>query len=143
MFDYLRWLYAVGVQFEFSNPRLAQIGYRAIYGDAPLPTETRKVLEEGGLAFFKSLVHQGIDTGAIRPDVDPDLAAFIFNTVFTNLGAYMVERLALDPKALLKQLDAAETPAAERIYSEVIDILEQGLGQSRRRSKKSPPVKRK
>jgi AcrR family transcriptional regulator len=142
VFDYLRWLYAVGVQFEFSNPRLAQIGYRAIYGDAPLPTETRKILEDGGRLFFKSLIRQGIDTGSIRPDVDPDLAAFIFNAVFTDLGDYIVNRLDLDTQRLLQQFDSAETPAAEQIYTEVIEILEKGLGQSRQRPKKGRLAKR-
>ena len=139
-FEYLRWLYAVGVRFEFANPRLAQIAYRAVFGDAPLPSETRRVLEESSQGFFRDLVRRGQAEGHLRPEIDPDLAAFVFNTVFTNLGGYLLDRLDLDPQDLRKQLDRQNNPEAERLFSAVIDLLEHGMAPptSRRRIRKTP-----
>ena len=128
LFSYLRWMYSVGVSFEFQNPHFAQIGYRALYGDAPLPTETVKVLQDGTRQFFEGLLARGKAQGHVRADLDTDLAAFIFNTIFTHLGDYLLHRLAIPPEAVAASVQTLERPEAEALFNRVVDILERGMG---------------
>lgn len=129
IFAYLRWLISVGLSFEFSNPQLAKIGYRAVYGDAPLPAETKSVIKEGMMGYFRQLVQQGREQGAIDPAIDPDVAAFMFNAVFTNLGDYLLQRLAILPETLLVEKGGGfADPEASLIFDQVLQILELGMG---------------
>lgn len=128
VFSYLRWLLSVGVGFEFSNPRMARLGYRAVFGDAPLPDEVARMVRSGGKVFFGQLVEAGKSQSVIRPDLDSDLAAFMFNVVFMELGRYMLNRLALDPKQLLDDGHGILANAeAQAIFDGVMSILEQGM----------------
>ncbi len=128
IFDYFRWMYRIGVQFEFQNARLAQISYRSVFGDAPLPEETLRVIEEGNDALFAGLIQKGKADGHIREDVDPNMAAFMFNAVFNKLGEYMMKRLDIAPEELLENVGALETPEGEALFNSVIDMLEKGMG---------------
>ncbi len=131
VFAYLRWLITAGLRFEFTNPRQAQIAYRALFGDAPLPEETRAVIEQGTQPYFRQLVEQGVAQGVIDPAWDADVAAFVFNAIFTNLGEYLLRRLAIAPERLLADGgQALEAPAARAITEEAIRILERGLGRT-------------
>lgn len=128
VFSYLRWLLSVGVGFEFSSPRMARLGYRAVFGDAPLPDDVARMVRSGGQAFFGQLVEAGKAQGVIRPDVDSDLAAFMFNAVFMELGRYMLNRLALDPRQLLDDGPGVlANDEAQSVFDGVMTILEQGL----------------
>ena len=128
VFSYIAWLLRVGMNFEFTNPRLAQIGYRAIYGDAPLPTETRQIIEEGSMQFFRQLVQQGVGQGMIDPEIDAAVAAFIFNAVFTNLGDFIMKQQSMKPEDLLgKQGQAFTSPEIEKLFDQVLRILRLGM----------------
>lgn len=128
IFDTIRWLFGHGMAFEFSNPRLAQIGYRAIYGDAPLPDETKALLRDSTVKFFEPLIARGMQHGDIDPALDPALAAFLFNAVFLQLGDYMLGRLGVSPAAIaggrFTQLDQ---PAYWALIDDLLTILERGL----------------
>jgi hypothetical protein len=129
MFAYLRWLLIAGLDFEFSNPRLAQIGLRALYGDAPLPPDLLAQIREGTNQYFAQLVQQGVAQGVVDPQLDPEVAAFVFNAVFTSLGEYVLKRLHIPPEQLREgNLQPLGTPEAQHIFNEVLTILERGLG---------------
>ncbi len=129
MFAYLRWLFIAGLDFEFSNPRLAQIGLRALYSDAPLPAEVLAQIREGTNQYFAQLVQQGVAQGVVDPQLDPEVAAFVFNAVFTSLGDYVLKRLRIPPEQLREgNLQPLSTPEAQGIFNEVLTILERGLG---------------
>ena len=72
VFDWLRYMFDAGLNFEFSNPQLARIGYRALYEDDVLPPEFQTAVQAGGTAFFGPLVEQGVARGDIDPDLDLD-----------------------------------------------------------------------
>lgn len=128
VFASIHWLLQAGLSFEFANPQLAQIGYRAIYGDAPLPTDTRAVMEEGGRRYFQQIVQQGIAQGVIDPEIDPDVAAFMFNIVFTNLGDFILKRQAITPEHLLTDSSRAfAVPAVKKMFEQVLHILQFGM----------------
>ena len=129
VFSYIRWLLQSGVDFEFANPQLAQIAYRALYGDAPLPTETRQAMEDGALNYFRELIQQGVAQETLDPDLDPETGAFIFNAVFSNLGEYIMKRLEVAPERLRdEQADALLTPESAKIIDNVLQVLEHGMG---------------
>jgi AcrR family transcriptional regulator len=128
IFAYLRWLLDAGLQFEFSNPRLAKISYRAVFDDVPLPEATLGLIRQSGMVYFRQLLQQGLEAGDVRTTADPEVAAFIFNVIFTNLGQYLMERFDIDPAQLLMDgPQAFDRSAARQSLTQVINILEYGL----------------
>ena len=128
LFSQLRWLLDVGMQFQFSNPRLAQIGYKALFDDVPLPDETLQVIRRGGYAYFQQMVQAGIANGTLDPQIDASTAAFLLNAVFTELGQYLMERFRINPEQLLTDGAALfQSEEIHRIIDQVITVLEQGL----------------
>lgn len=128
IFAYLRWLIQAGVTYEFSNPKLSQIGYRAVKSGS-LPDKFREEAATTANTFFAQLVSQGKAQGNIAPDIDAEVAAFIFNAIFLELGGYMTEQLQIED-ALVDD-DGRSTfnsPAAEAIFDQVLRILQSGMG---------------
>lgn len=139
VFAYLRWLLVAGLDFQFSNPLLAQIGLRAMYGDAPLPAEVLAQIREGTNQYFAQLIQQGMAQGDVDPTLDADVAAFVFNAVFTSLGDYVLKRLRIPPEQLRDgDLQPLGAPEAQRIFNEVLGILERGLGSAN--ADRQPPI---
>ena len=91
-----------------------------------LPPDMQAQAKSGAADFFRQLVQQGQSRGDIAPDIDPDLAAFLFNTVFSELGAYLLNRLQ-DEAGLADGRSLLETPEAERLFNQVLHILEAGM----------------
>jgi TetR/AcrR family transcriptional regulator len=132
VFAFIRWLLHTGVDFQFSNPRLARIGYRALYDDVPLPDETQALIKQGSLAYFRQLVAGGMARGELDPALDPDVAAFIFNAVFTELGDYILSRLSLDVERMLEgDLSAMASAESQAIFDAVLTILQRGMAAPR------------
>lgn len=133
IFAYLRWLVQAGVRFELANPYLSQIGYRAIK-NGTLPDDLMVQARAGAQAFFAQLLAQGKRQGDIAADIDEDLAAFMFQAIFTELGGYIMKRLPADETAALADGRAfADASEAEALLEQVIHILESGM---RRQKKK-------
>lgn len=128
-FEFLRWAFSIRVQFEVANPKLNQIAYKAIYGDAPFMDA---VLEEGKKQaddFTKSLLARGTASGDLDPNLDTELATFIFNSVFLHLGDYLLQRLNIPSEALLQeQPHLFESTEADRLFNGIMDILKHGMG---------------
>ncbi len=128
MFAHIRWLLNIGMHYQFHNPRLAQIGYKAIFDDVPLPDETMQVIRRGGYAYFKQMVEAGIADGSLDPSVDADIAAFLLNAAFTDLGKHLMERFAISPDNLLAAgVESFQKDEVRRAIEQVIGILENGL----------------
>ncbi len=123
-FAYIRWLSEAGIKFELAWPQLSQVGYRAARSGA-LPADLQAMA--GAAAFFGQLVEQGQARGDINPVIDSDLAAFVFNVVFSELGAYLLNRLQ-DDETAGDGRSLFETPEAKRLFEQVLHILEFGLG---------------
>ncbi|MFW6182334.1 MAG: TetR/AcrR family transcriptional regulator [Chloroflexota bacterium] len=130
IFAFLRWLAREGVRFELKNPRLAQIAYRAVTG-AGYPPGFVAQYQAQGLAFFRALVAQGKTQGDIAPEIDDDLAAFIFNTIFTELGRYILQRFPQRPDTETRQVDDLraffDSDDVQAIFKQTLAILQHGL----------------
>lgn len=128
MFSRLRWLLNAGMQFEFSNPRLAKIGYKALFDDVPLPAETIQVVRRGGHDYFQQLVRNEIESGKLNPEIDAAIAAFLLNTAFTNLGQYLMERFGVTPERLLSNgSQSFDRDDIRQAIEQVLAILEKGM----------------
>ena len=128
-FDFLRWAFKLRVQFEVVNPKLNRIAYKAIYGDAPMVDDVMVEGKAQANAFSKSLLARGQEEGDLDPELDTELATFIFDSVFIRLGEYLLEQLDVPPEELIKdQPFLFESPQAESIFEGIMDILEQGMG---------------
>ncbi len=128
IFELMRWLFRYGLDFEFSNPKLSQIGYRAVYGDAPLPAETAELLRGGMASFYQPLVAKGMAQGDIDPTLDPDLVAFMLNAITTQLGDYLLQRLEVSPESLAAGgVRGFDQPGYLALVDELMMVLERGL----------------
>lgn len=128
IFELMRWLFRYGLDFEFSNPKLAQIGYRAVYGDAPLPAETADLLRGGMASFYQPLVAKGVAAGDIDPALDENLVAFMLNALTTQLGDYLLQRLQVAPETLaVDGVRSFDQPEYLALVDELMMVLERGL----------------
>ncbi len=128
-FAFLCWLFSVSIRFEFINPKLAQLGYRAM-NNQTLPEELMTRGKEAGRMYFKQLVEAGMARGDLRPDLDVDAAAFLINTLITEFGYYLIQRLGLRPEELGERWQALteKSAAADLLFDQLMNMLELGLG---------------
>lgn len=126
VFNYLRWVAEESVRFELAYPRLSQVGYRAVTGN-DYPVDLVERMKAQSLSFFRQLVARGKAQGDIAPDIDDDLAAFIFHTIFTELGQYMLQRLGDEAFREALGADFYENEAVQQIFSQTLEILERGM----------------
>lgn len=128
VFEFIRYLGQVGTSFELSNPKLGRISYRALFEDVPLPEESLKIIREGSMQFFKELIQNGMQSGELDPKLDPMVAAFIFNTIFMNMGKLMLDQLNIDIDEIASgERNTLDTPEGERLYDAALYILEHGM----------------
>lgn len=128
VFQTLRWMMDQGLQFEFSNPRLAHILYRAVFEQPALQGQIAEAIRQRAMDGFRDFVRRGVEAGDIHPRIDPDLAAFFFNTIFSHLGVYLMKRYDISPDQLLQRGSGAfDEEAVRSAVKQAIAILERGL----------------
>lgn len=129
LFPYLRWLFKAGVQFQLSNPKLAMVTYRALYTDMPFRDAVLMQFKSQVRGYYQQLLQLGIQQGDIDPTIDLEVATFFLDTLFGELGNYIVRQLNLDETTLLNiRSSQANLEEMEKIYNHVIDMLQHGLG---------------
>ena len=71
-----------GLDFIHAHPGLGAIYYRIVFtGDSPFKREIVEEVHRESLAFIKSLIQKGIESGELRSDLDPELSAFMVEAV--------------------------------------------------------------
>lgn len=130
IFEYLNWLVREGLRFEFAHPRLSQVAYRAMTGSG-YPPDFIAQFKAQGMAYFRQLVALGQEQGVITPHIDDDLAAFLFNTIFTELGQYMLarfkERAPQRPGGTDQFRTFFEEDEVQDLFAQTVSFLERGL----------------
>lgn len=123
IFAYLRWIAEIGAQFEWAYPELCRIGYRAFsLGEYPAAFTERT--NQMAAAFYTQLIELGKRQGDIAPSVDTELAAFLFNTILSNLPAYLLQRLPVGEHTETGKTAALVTD----VFGQIVEILEHGMG---------------
>jgi TetR/AcrR family transcriptional regulator len=130
LFAYLHWMLAANLHFQLAHPRLAQVGYRALYsGDLPFRSELLQKMKKSADDYYRQLVQLGIRQGAIDPGIDPDLAVFVLGSSLNEFGNYLIEKLGFDPQKLTGgDLTAGQQQAMLELVNGLIRILRSGLG---------------
>ena len=128
IFAYLRWTIEVGLAFTLTYPKLTRIGLRAINaGRFPKPFDAQ--VREATLAFYQQLVETGKRQGDIAADIDPALAAVIFDATLNAVGRYILERVTREGDAAEQESRALlEHPEVRELFAQTVSILEHGLG---------------
>lgn len=126
LFDYLRWQFLSAVYFEIKRPRLARIGYRAFIEEIPFPEMTEELRRRGTTQFFKQLITQGLIHGEVDSQVDPDVAAFILESVYYQFGKYFIQRLGLSEEDF-KNDHFYNSEKVQQLLDNLMDILELGM----------------
>ncbi len=133
LFNYLRWIFESSTEFELAYPRLSQIGYRMLKGGV---SENKVFVQamDNALAYYKGLVALGKAQGDIAPDIDDDMAATIFRLVISEMGRYIVEQIiAKHGSDWQGQQAIFDFPEAQKMYGQMIHILEFGMSTSSER----------
>lgn len=129
-FDYLRWLLHGNLGFEVSHPRLARLVSDVVAGGGEGSRTIRARMEAATTAFYRRLLAQGVEQGHLDPDLDLDVATFIFAATSMQLSQYIIQHSNhLNPEDLLHgaQNSGAATET-EAFFNSYLTILEQGMG---------------
>ena len=126
LFEYLRWHFLSSVYFEINRPRLAKIAFRAFIEEIPFPEMTEELRRRGTTQFYKQLISQGILHGEVSPWIDPDMGAFVLESLFYQFGKYFIQRLELK-KGDFKDDHFYNDDKAHQLLDNLMDILEYGM----------------
>ena len=127
IFAYLRWTTEVGVAFQMAYPQYSQIAVRAVNANF-FPRPFNDECTASRPAFYRRLVEVGQDQGDIDPNIDPALAAVIFDGALTGIGNYMLDKFASGEIPLkLDGDDMFNMPEISRIFTAAVDLLEYGM----------------
>lgn len=128
VFAYLRWTIEVGLAFEMTNPKLTQIGLRAMNAGT-LPKAFDAQIREASLSFYRHLAQIGQQQGDIALEVDQELAAVIFDAITNRVGRYILERVVREG-AIIGQdgLAFLDCPDVKALFTQMVSVLEYGLG---------------
>ena len=131
LFAYLKYLIRAGLEYQFAQPKLNQVAYKAIYGTLPFRHESLQRMKDAAADYYRQLVEMGIAHGEIKPDINRETAAFVMGAVFNDFGNYYIRKIGGDPYQIVEQkFSEAEIQVLEETLDEVIQILKQGLGKT-------------
>ena len=113
-----------GIDFTRAHPGLARIYYRIIFtGDSPHKREILTEIHEESLEFIQSLIRKGIDRGDLRPDLDPESAAFVVESVVDRfVQSHNVKFLEPPPHVM-----DARNGDSVHWAREIVDLLKKGM----------------
>lgn len=127
----LRWQMGASTRAALAYPLLTKLFFRAMNGHLPFHDEMLANMKALGLQHLRAFVEAGIAGGDVDPATDPDLAAMLLSGVFAELGTYVMGRLGIDAQALHElEVTQFQTPEVERIFDDVLRMLERGLGRT-------------
>lgn len=127
-FESLLALFSVMANFELQYPKLAKIGYKATSGKSPLPEDLIIKGKRTTIQYFVNLINQGKASGEIRPEIDAEIAAFIFVSALSEMGNYVAAYSSSDATSLNPEKPTpAQLAEIEKLYQQVIMILKNGI----------------
>jgi len=125
-FDYLRLHLLSAVYFEVHKPRLSKIAYRAFIEEIPFPEMKEELQRRGTTQFFQQLLTQGLVRGDVAVWIDTNLAAFVLEVIYYQLGKYFINRLNLT-KNNLNYHEINDDAQIQQLLRNLMDIIEAGL----------------
>ena len=133
LFATLEDLCLAGLRFNRDNPKLAQLGAGLM--DAATDPELGPLvsaLEARGHAAMRAMLEAAQREGAVRGDVDLDVAATVLATLLgRGLLDVLLRRLGVDLRTFLSDQGATDAISDEELRGLVrslVDVLRRGLG---------------
>lgn len=116
-----------GVEFIDAHPHIYRIYLKMLFQENfPLREKFLTKVRHGSAKYLRPLVAEAIESGQLRPDIDPDMAVFHLDSVMDRfLQAYAVQHLDGD-----MGLHRATPETIQKHAREVTDFLRHGLGLS-------------
>ena len=112
--------------FQIAYPQFSKIAVRAANVNFLRPFNVN--MRGQTLAFYRRLVEVGQAQGDIDPEIDPAVAAVIFDGALTSIGSYMLDKFASGEIPLkLDGDDMFNMPQITTIFSAAVDLLEHGM----------------
>jgi AcrR family transcriptional regulator len=113
-----------GVKFITGYPRLARIYYNTIHtGETPFKRSLMEEIQAESFKYIRSFIEDGIRREELRPDVDPDKAAFALVSVMDRyLQAHQLEFTA--PSLRIGHLTEEEEAGWIR---EMVNLFQRGM----------------
>src|SRR5690606_34936691 len=96
----------------------------------PYPNRVYESVRPEALEFYKRLAIKGKEQGAIAQEIDEELAAFIFEAIFSGLAQYLRPQMAIRRDNPSHGEALFEMPDIIRIFDQTLDILEFGMGKT-------------
>jgi len=127
LYLYLIQIAGEGARFEFSNPLLAQVAYRALFSDRPFGDDPFNQLQDMVMAYYLSLVQLGKSQGVIEGDLDDSLVVFLLSTIFNNFGKFVLESQKIAPTDLASGSVDYRSVNMDELAGQLIAILQRGL----------------
>jgi AcrR family transcriptional regulator len=128
IFAYLRWLFEIGYEFAAVESKLNQAVSRVLFGEGLYQGSTFKALREQSSHALTTLIRGAIDRGDINAAVDPQVAAFILDTLLNSLGQFLLTEQEISPEVLEQGTIAwLRSERARQIADSVLHVLESGM----------------
>ncbi len=128
IFAYMRWILENSVQFELQYPRFAKIGYRMLNGGEH-ENEMFVRARTSSQQVYQQLVVLGKQQGDIAPDIDEELAGYIFGMVLSDLGRFMIDKVISERGSDWQgKRPLYEMPETRDMFIQTLRILEFGMG---------------
>lgn len=129
-FTLLRWQMSASLRVGLATPLLTRLMYRAVTDDLPFRDQVTQQLQSAGEAHLQQLLERGVARGEVDPTRDLDLAAFLIRSLLGDLRLLIIRRLDLPLDRAVDDLNVLHNPDVERIYDQVIRMLQHGLALS-------------
>jgi AcrR family transcriptional regulator len=127
-FALLRWQMQASAQVGLAAPLFTRLMYRAVTDDLPFRDQVTCRLQTTGAAHLQALLARGVERGEIDPALDLELAVFVLQSLMANLHELIVRRLGITLEAAAGDVTMISGPATERLYDQIVQILQFGLG---------------
>jgi AcrR family transcriptional regulator len=127
-FSYLRWMFQAGSEYAAAESRLNQAVSRVLFSEGLFLGETFRAAREASSRMFAGMIRQAAERGHINQAVDPDVAAFIVETLLNSLGMFILSQQPVDQNDLEQGgLEWLLTDRAHAIIDSTLFVLEYGL----------------
>lgn len=127
IFAYLRWMAKAGLGFQLAYPQLSKLAVRAANANF-FPKAFDMSAREQTHEFYRRLVAVGQQQGDIAPDVDPQVAAVIFDGSLTSISRFLLDKIARGEIVLkLDGENLFDLPEVRAIFNTAVDLVEHGM----------------
>ena len=127
LFTIMRWMVEMGTRFQFSNPKLVKVAYRALYSDVPFPEEVAERMQSASDDYMRQMIEMGVRSGSLDPQVNPEMATFVFSTVMSGLGDYLFRQGLIDSDVLEERGLVELVDVTTDLLDDLFYILEHGM----------------